>query len=344
MVPGLQEAWEQVIRPTLADYQGDAWFLSTPKGFNYYHALYLRGQSDDYPDWASWQMPTHTNPYIQPAELVALEREGAANMRVYRQEILALFEAENEGALWLREWIDTNRVHSHPDLARVVVAIDPSGSKRGDDVGIIVAGCDRDRHGYVLDDRSGKFGPDEWARRALLAYQQHDADKIVAEANFGGEMVQATIDAAGRDLGIRAPVRLVHASRGKAVRAEPYAVLYKQGEIHHVGVLTDLENELTMWTPADSFSPGRLDALVWALSDLIDADLPFAWLRNNDTFRASVLGTGDTPAPTLPDGTARPMAWLDDPALQMPPTGAPHEPIRESDTERIARRRREAGA
>lgn len=276
MIVALQEAWEKVIRPTLADMEGDAWFLSTPRGFNYYHDLYERGaaQRVSYPDWMAWQMPTQTNPHMRPAEIEAMRRELPTS--VARQEIDALFEAENEGALWLRSWIDDNRipVDACPPLVRLVVALDPSGSKRGDDVGIIAAGIDARRHAYILDDLSGKFGPEEWAARALKLYDTRHADRIVAEANFGGDMVAATIRAMERDLGIRAPVTLVTASRGKAVRAEPNAVLYKQGLVHHVGILTALENELTMWTPLDSFSPGRLDALVWALTELLPPVAP----------------------------------------------------------------------
>lgn len=270
MVRALQEAWEQVIRPTLADYRGDAWFMSTPKGFNYYHTLYELGQSPAHPDWMSWQMPTATNPFISAEEVAALEREQPS--RVFRQEILAQFEAENEGALWSRQWIDDHRVRPEqvPPLVRLVVAIDPSGSRRGDEVGIVVAGLDERGHAYVLDDLSGKLGPDEWAHRALTAHDDRSGDHIVAEANFGGEMVEATIRAVGKDLGITAPVTLVTASRGKVLRAEPISVRYRQGLVHHVGLFPALENELCTWTPLDSYSPGRLDAAVWALTDLLD--------------------------------------------------------------------------
>lgn len=268
MVRRLLEAWDQVIRSTLADYGGDAWFLSTPKGYNDYHTLFERGLDEARPEWMCWQMPTATNPHISPAELAALERDLPS--RVFRQEILALFEAENEGALWSRAWIDAARLpkDAQLDLRRVVVAVDPSGSKRGDEVGVVVAGCDRAQEGYVLADESGHFGPDEWAQRALVAYRAYQADCIVAEANFGGEMVLSTISAIARRSDITPVVRLVHASRGKAVRAEPCAVLAMQGRLHHVGTFGALENELCSWTPLDAYSPGRLDALVWAITDL----------------------------------------------------------------------------
>jgi phage terminase large subunit-like protein len=255
MVPRLREAWDQVIRSTLADYAGDAWFLSTPKGYNDYHILYQFGQSEQYPEWASWQMPTATNPHISRSELESLERDLPS--RVYRQEILALFEAENEGALWSRQWIDDHRMQGtggrgqgaeQLGLTRVVVAVDPSGSRRGDEVGLVVAGKDgrQPAHAYVLADASGHLGPDDWARRAISLYEQYSADCIVAEANFGGEMVQSTIAAMAREMGVRPKVQLVHASRGKVVRAEPCAVLSMQGLVHHVGLFPDLENELCL--------------------------------------------------------------------------------------------------
>lgn len=281
MVPVLQDAWEQVIRSTLADYRGDAWFLSTPRGFNHFHDLYQMGQNPDLPEWASWRMPTHSNPHIPADELAALERELPS--RVYRQEILALFEADVEGALWLRAWIDEHRATSAPrDLARVVVGVDPSGSKRGDEVGIITAALDHKRHGYVLADDSCHASPDEWATRAVIAWRDHKADRIVAEANFGGEMVESTIRTAARKLGLSVPVTLVHASRGKAVRAEPIAALYQQGLIHHVGTLTGLENELCGWRPLDPLSPGRLDALVWALTDLAPGSQSGAYVAGGE--------------------------------------------------------------
>jgi phage terminase large subunit-like protein len=269
MVKKLLDAYNQVIRSTLADFGGDAWFLSTPKGFNDYHTLYQYGQRPEYPDWASWQMPTATNPHISTKELESLERDLPS--RVFRQEIQALFEAENEGALWNREWIDATRLPASTqiDLRRIVVSIDPSGSRRGDEVGLIVAGTDEHSRGYVLADYSAHLGPDEWARRALGAYETYRADCILAEANFGGEMVQSTIMAMARQMELSPNVQLVQASRGKVVRAEPCSVLYMQGRVHHVGHFSDLENELVTWTPLDSYSPGRLDALVWALTSLI---------------------------------------------------------------------------
>jgi len=188
----------------------------------------------------------------------------SAFLRESQQEVAA----DPEGALWRREWIAAHRVapdqETLPDMVRLVVGVDPSGSKRGDEVGIVVAGVDARGHGYVLADLSLHASPDDWARVAVTAWDQYRADSIVAEANFGGEMVESLIRGHARQQGLRPPVRLVHASRGKAVRAEPIAALYQAGQVHHVGILPGLEDELCRWQPSDPYSPGRLDACLVA--------------------------------------------------------------------------------
>ena len=174
----------------------------------------------------------------------------------------------SEGALWRDEWITRARVAKAPDLRRVVVGIDPAvtSSEASDETGIVVAGIGYDGRGYVLDDLSGRYSPAEWAARAIAAYRTHRADRIVAEVNNGGEMVVHTI----RTTLPNAPVITVHASRGKAIRAEPVAALYEQARVSHVGTLATLEDQLVTWDPATSQrSPDRLDALVWALTDLL---------------------------------------------------------------------------
>jgi phage terminase large subunit-like protein len=175
--------------------------------------------------------------------------------------------ADVEGALWDRDSIDTHRVVQAPELVRVVVAIDPAASNRAtsSETGVVVAGVGTDGHGYVLDDRTVRGTPNEWATAAISAYHTFSADRIVAEANQGGDMVRHTLDTVEPNL----PVKMVHASRGKRTRAEPVAALYEQGRVHHVGVFARLEDQLCSWVPDVSPSPDRLDALVWALSDLM---------------------------------------------------------------------------
>lgn len=175
---------------------------------------------------------------------------------------------EREGALWKRGMI--RRRDQAPPLQRVVVGVDPSGG--GDDIGIIAAGLGRDGRGYVLADVSqpGSGGPLGWGRAAVEAFIDREGDRIVGEKNFGGDMVASTIQVAARDLGLRhVPVKLVTASRGKAVRAEPVAALYEEGRIDHVGTFPELEAEMTGWTPGDKHSPNRMDALVWVLTELM---------------------------------------------------------------------------
>ena len=184
-----------------------------------------------------------------------------------RQEIFAELLEEAEGALWRRDWI--GHAETAPDINRIVVAIDPAMSSRPDsaETGIIVAGTDADLRGYVLEDGSGRMSPDEWARRAIDLYDRHSASRIIGERNNGGDLVGTVLKTAsgGRTL----PIRLVSASVGKYARAEPVAALYQQGRVFHVGSFPRLEDQLCTWEPGSSTSPDRMDALVWALSDLI---------------------------------------------------------------------------
>ena len=177
-------------------------------------------------------------------------------------------EEDVEGALWRREeMLDAYRVTKHPPLLRVVVSVDPSGSGRptADEVGIGVAGLGRDRHGYVLKDLSEHYSPQQWAKKAVEAYYDEKADFIVAESNFGGDLVESNIHALDPDV----PVKLVSASRGKKQRAEPIANKYEQGLVHHVGSFDELEEEQCTWTPLSGWSPNRLDWCVWGLTELM---------------------------------------------------------------------------
>ena len=182
--------------------------------------------------------------------------------RLGLQELEAKLLTDNPGALWKRDQIDANRVLQHPDLARVVVGVDPTASSTGDEAGIITAGIAGDDY-YTLDDDSRQGTPQEWATAAVAAYHRHMADCIVAEKNNGGEMVEAVI----KQVDPKVNVKLVWASRGKATRAEPIAAIAEQGRDHHVGYFPQLEDELCMWLPGES-SPNRLDAKVWAITEL----------------------------------------------------------------------------
>lgn len=188
--------------------------------------------------------------------------------RLGRQELDGEVLTDTPGALWTWDRIESARVTRAPDLRRVVVAIDPavSAGEGSDETGIVVCALGFDGRAYVIEDASGKYSPDGWARRAAHLAQTHQADRIVAEVNNGGALVEHTLRTVDRSV----PYKAVHASRGKAIRAEPVAALYEQGRVSHVGRLDALETQLTGWDPtADAKSPDRLDALVWALTELM---------------------------------------------------------------------------
>src|ERR1700757_321709 len=192
--------------------------------------------------------------------------------RLGRQELNAELLEDTPGALWSHAIIDAARQAAAPNLARIVVAIDPAASsgEDADETGIIVVGRDNQGHGYVLADASGKHQPIEWAKIAIAAYRAHHADRIVAERNNGGAMVEATIRMVDNNL----PVTTVWASHGKVARAEPVSALYEQGRVHHIGTFPQLEDQMCAFTTdfdraRAGYSPDRVDALVWGLTDLL---------------------------------------------------------------------------
>jgi phage terminase large subunit-like protein len=204
------------------------------------------------------------------------------NTRLGRQELNAELLLDVQGSLWPRDLLDrANGAWKLPDLKRVVVAIDPSGTRgeedSGDSVGIIVAGLGTDRFGYILADETCKLSPDGWGRVAVQAYHTWKADRIIAERNYGGAMVEHVI----RTVDPNVSYKEVTASRGKIARAEPASALYEQGKIRHVGTFIELEDQLAAMT-GEGFvgdgSPDRADALVWALTELMGTqqqDIPF---------------------------------------------------------------------
>ena len=209
---------------------------------------------------------TFDNRDLPAATLAEFERVYGGT-RIGRQELEGELLEEAEGALWRGADIEALRVKTAPELVRVVVAIDPSvtSGPESDEVGIIAAGVGVDGHGYILRDLSGRMSPDEWARRAVTGFDYHDADKIIAESNNGGDLIISVV----RTVRANIPIEKVHASRGKITRAEPVAALYEQKKVHHVGGFPELENELTTYDPGVTASPNRMDALVWALSFLM---------------------------------------------------------------------------
>jgi phage terminase large subunit-like protein len=188
--------------------------------------------------------------------------------RLGRQELAGELLEDVEGALWSRELIDTSRVADvlRADLLRIVVAIDPAvtSGEDSDETGIVVAARGADGHGYILADATCKLSPLEWAKRAVHQFDKWAADRIVAEVNNGGDLVEATL----RAVRLTIPYEAVHASRGKRVRAEPVSALYEQGRIHHVGLFDALEDQMCNYVPDAVDSPDRLDAMVWAVTAL----------------------------------------------------------------------------
>jgi predicted phage terminase large subunit-like protein len=187
------------------------------------------------------------------------------------------FGDASEGALWDYETIDRHRVNKAPqNLLKVIVAVDPSGTKgeedeRSDFVGIVVVGLGFDGSAYVLEDLTCKAPPAVWGRVAVNAYDRHAANVVIGETNFGGAMVEHVIKAAAAAVNLTVPYREVTATRGKQIRAEPVSTLYEQGKVHHVGQFDELEDQLCSFTTAGYMgdrSPDRADALVWGLTEL----------------------------------------------------------------------------
>lgn len=287
-----EDAWGVVGAPMLLDNNGNATFIYTPpslrsrsasKADDPQHAAKLFRKAQELAKknplrWATFHFSSMDNPYISSEALDEITSD--MTDLAYRMEILAEDIDQAPGALWTRLNIEANRVISSPELSKIVVAVDPTTSADGggDAAGIICAGS-LNNQVYVLQDRTLNGSPLQWAQEALRAYYLNKANLIVAEQNQGGEMVAMTIKQAeitlpdGRTVtGKNVPVKLVHAARGKYVRAEPVSAKYEQNKVHHVGPFPQLEDELCLWLPGDK-SPNRLDALVWAVTDLIGESL-----------------------------------------------------------------------
>lgn len=208
-------------------------------------------------------------------EVVAELHRKYEGTRLGRQELYGELLEDVEGALWTHGLIDNNRRAVCPELRRIVVAVDPSGSAKrtADEAGIVVAGIGEcgclgrsDTHAFVLEDLTGRYSPRDMGQKAINAYHKYQASRLVAEDNFGGKIIEDLVQL----IDPRVAYRAVHASRGKLVRAEPVAALYEQGRVHHVGLFSKLEDEMCGYAPLVSTeSPGRLDAMVWAITDLM---------------------------------------------------------------------------
>lgn len=223
-------------------------------------------------DWACFKInPKDNQANLSPEYLAQL---ASLSPRMRRRFELGEYAEETPNALFPESTIDKWRVLDgrHPDFIRVVVGVDPSGAgdednADNDEIGIVVGALGTDGNAYCLEDVSVKAGPATWGKVATDAYERHRGDCVVAETNFGGEMVRATIQASRP----RTPFKKLVASRGKAVRAEPFSALYEQGKIRHLGLFPKLEDEMTAFSTVGytgSGSPNRADAWIWVLSEL----------------------------------------------------------------------------
>jgi predicted phage terminase large subunit-like protein len=205
--------------------------------------------------------------YLSQSFIEQAKRTRQENLHRYEHLFLGKWLDDAEGMLWNRPIIDRARMPTAPEMQRIVVAIDPAvtANMESDETGIIVCGRDKAGYGYVLEDLSGKYSPNQWGAIAVKARERWNADCIVAEKNQGGDMVESVIRSAGE----RQRIKLVTATKGKYVRAEPIYSMYEQGKIYHIGQFPILESQMITFDPDKGKSPDRVDALVWAFTELM---------------------------------------------------------------------------
>lgn len=261
------DAWELVGAPMLLDQDGDCVFIYTSK-IGLPHIKKLVDNCNNNPDrWELFHFSSFNNPHISKSAINELAND--MTDLAYRMEIMAEEIEDDPNALWNRDMID--HVSKAPQLYRIIVGVDPPGGKT--ECGIIVAGVaivGGQDHVYILADYSLTGPPAVWGNECVKAYREWLADVIVAESNFGGDMVAHTIETIAPNI----PVHMVRATRGKAVRAEPVVALYQNHaglhRVHHVGAFPQLEQEQCNWIPGvSSYSPNRVDGLVWAVYGLV---------------------------------------------------------------------------
>ncbi len=265
-----ENAWGEVGAPMLLDNDGDAMFIYTQsRGKHHSKDLFKKAAEDKTGRWETFVFSSHDNPYISKDALADITMD--MTQQAYKAEILAEEIDDDPRALWTRDNIETYRVNKFPDLARVIVGVDPQSTTG--QTGVVVVGSaiiEEESHYYVLEDATPPAGvsPDRWGSAAVAAYNKNLAGRMVGEVNHGGDMIENVIrNVEGGD---EISYYSVRASRGKAIRAEPVSARYERGLVHHVGELGELEDEQCNWVPGVSgWSPNRLDALVWAITELM---------------------------------------------------------------------------
>lgn len=267
--PKAQDAWDMMQFALRLGKNPRACVTTTPRNVEILKELLARRST------VQTHATTQANRAYLADSFLAEIQERYAGTRLGRQELDGVMLSDVEGALWTSERIEASKVKVVPEMDRIVVAVDPpaGAGASADACGIVVAGIVSqgpvsDWKIYVLEDASVQgVSPNDWAAAAIAAMDRHRADRMVAEVNQGGAMVETIV----RSINPSVPYRAVHATRGKAMRAEPVAALYEQGRVHHVAGLGGLEDEMCQMTAqgfAGTGSPDRVDALVWALTDL----------------------------------------------------------------------------
>ncbi|WP_413816225.1 DNA-packaging protein [Palleronia sp. THAF1] len=218
----------------------------------------------------STHAPTQANSANLAPSFLTEVRERYGNTRLAQQELQGVLLDDIEGALWSVGQLAEARIETLPVVSRIVVAVDPpvTGGKNADTCGIVVAGLTTEGQGVVIEDASIKGSPLQWARAVIDAYHRHAADRVIAETNQGGDLIESLLRQVDRTV----PYRSVHASKGKVIRAEPVAALYEQDKVRHLGEWPELESQMAQMTSTGfrgAGSPDRVDALVWALSELM---------------------------------------------------------------------------
>lgn len=263
------EAWDMAMFGLRLGTNPQALVTTTPRPIPIVRELIKNSTGDDRTVAVTKAKTSDNRANLSPTFLTKIVSKYKGT-RLGRQELDGEVIEQVEGALWTREMIERSRA-AYPErsfLKRVVVGVDPAVSSGGTSAltGIVAAGLGRDNQGYFLADVSGRYSPAEWAKQALALYDSLKADRIIAEGNQGGEMVRHTIQTASPN----APIRIVHASQSKQARAEPVSALSQQDRILFCGTFPELEDQLCTWAPLEGLpSPDRLDAFVWAFTDLM---------------------------------------------------------------------------
>jgi hypothetical protein len=267
-----ENALDEVIYPMLWDNDGDLWLLSTPKAGTWFNKLCEDVINSRKGEYEQFHFTSLDNPHISKAAIARSRSE--MTERAWEEEGLAKLLDEVKGALWRRSWIRRLN-YQVSDFARIVVAIDPAVSTNpmSDETGIVVVGKLAVGGGYaVLEDASGHYTPGECATKAIDCYNRWSADRVIGEKNNGGQLVETNL----KNLAPNLPVSLVWASKGKYARAEPIAGLYEPkdgnlGRVVHCGLFEELESQMCTWTLDATFSPDRMDAMVWGMTELTGA-------------------------------------------------------------------------